>query len=373
MRINLNATPDQIELIKAVGSRNRVVSAEAMEVLAGFLGGVVAEVLKQAGTASLFYVDETYDEEDNPSYPLDLYWDKDVGTIPVWSQHQAGGLPTCTVEGSGEMKIATYRLDSAVSFNKKYARKSRLNIVSKALERMAQEVLVKQELNAWAVILKALAEANTNGNRHVIRANTAGTFLPADLSDLITRIKRINTSFAGGTPANMTAEGLTDLVVSPEVKGDIRAFGYNPVNTTAGPTSAVGTEVGSTVGIPLPDAMRMEIFRAAGAQELWGVSIVDILELGVAQKYNTLFDEFAGSTTYGGTAFDGATEELLVGADLSRGALIRALIQGGEGAGAFTVFADDQFVARQDKAGFYGFLEEGRAIIDARALCGIIV
>jgi len=74
----------------------------------------------------------------------------------------AGGLPTSQVEGMKEVKIATYRLDSAVSFNKRYARRARLDVVSKAIERMANEVLIKQERNAWAVILKALSEGNSS-------------------------------------------------------------------------------------------------------------------------------------------------------------------------------------------------------------------
>ena len=82
-------------------------------------------------------------------------------------------MPSSHVEGMSELKIATYRLDSAVSFNKRYARKARLDVVSKAVERMAQEVLVKQERNAWAVIMKGLAEASTDVDgtayQHVVR------------------------------------------------------------------------------------------------------------------------------------------------------------------------------------------------------------
>ena len=73
------------------------------------------------------------------------------------------------------MKIATFRLDSAVSMGKRYARKARLDVVSKAVERMANEILVKQDRNAWAVVLKALAEAETGGNKHLLQSqSTAG-------------------------------------------------------------------------------------------------------------------------------------------------------------------------------------------------------
>ena len=44
-----------------------------------------------------------------------------------------------------------------------------------------------------------------------------------------------------------------------------------------------------------------------------------------------------------------------------------------DGGGTFTALPDDQFVARQEKTGFYGYLEEGRVCIDARAVVGIAV
>jgi len=39
----------------------------------------------------------------------------------------------------------------------------------------------------------------------------------------------------------------------------------------------------------------------------------------------------------------------------------------------FSIFPDDQFVTRQQKVGFYGGLEEGRVILDNRAIVGLIV
>ena len=43
----------------------------------------------------------------------------------------------------------------------------------------------------------------------------------------------------------------------------------------------------------------------------------------------------------------------------------------GAGCGSFPVGPDDQFVTRQDKTGFYGGVEEGRVLLDARALVGL--
>jgi hypothetical protein len=387
MKLKLKNTPEQVELIKAIGSRDTSVSREASEAFAAFLGPVIQKVLLTAGTASQIFVDSEFDEDDSPSYPLDLHYGEGEGYVTVWSQHMAGGLPTSQVEGMKEVKIATYRLDSAVSFNKRYARRARLDVVSKAIERMANEVLIKQERNAWAVILKALGEGNTGGQAHVVPSasfNTAGgsSFGLADLNKLMTISKRINESFSGHTPIAPYSDGITDLYVSPEVLEQIRGFAYNPMYTGS-PAQA------------LPDNIREDIYRNAGMASIYGVNINEMVELGVGKKYNSLFaavapasgvsnthfalddvEGDAGSST--GTAFAAATHELAVGVDNGRGAFIRPVARQWDsgGDGTFRALPDEQFNmygSRVEKTGFYGFLEEGRICIDARAIMGLVL
>jgi len=378
MRIKLKNTPEQVELIKALGSKNRLVAAEAAEAFAAFLGPVIQRVILQAGTASQIYTDAPFDENDSPSYPLDLYYQElNNGYVSVWSQTLAGGLPSAQdVSAIQEVKIATYRLDSAVSINKRYARQARLDVIAKLVERMSQEVPVKQERNAWAVILKALGEASTTPQggsalKHYTEAGSLGQFKLDDLNKLMTRVKRINESWAGGTPADPYSTGLTDLYVSPEIKENIRSFAYNPLNTVA-PDGSAATS--STVGIPLSDNMRDEIYRSAGMQEIYGVNIVELIELGKSKKYNILFDNYITNLpTTTGTAFNPGVHQILVGVDNTKGALIRPIATTSETGSQFNVQPDDQFLQRTDKTGFYGSMEEGRICIDARALSGIIV
>lgn len=378
MKLKLKNTPEQVELIKALGSRDLLVSREASEAFAAFIGPVISKVLNEAGTSGMIYADSLFDEDDSPSYPLDLYYNQDAGFVSVWSQALAGGLPSSDAGVPiAEMKISTYRLDSAVHLNKKYARKANLDVISKAIERMAQEVLVKQERNAWAVILKALAEGATkNGKsvaagaasslRHVLTANTNGTFALADLNDLMTRVKRINVGWAGGSTVDV--KGLTDLFISPEVMGQIRNFASNAVTNAT---------------TDLPANVREEIYRSAGLASIFGVKLHELVELGKSQKYNTLFETFSDAVgvTYTNAAagnsianFATASNQVLVGLDLSREAFIRPVARQSESGGTFTAMPDDQFFAsRSDKMGFYGFLEEGRACIDGRAIAGLLI
>jgi len=357
MKMKLKNTPEQVELIKAMGSKSPEISRPATEAFAAFIGPVVRRVLDQANTAAYVYTDVEYDEDDNPSYPLDLFYNqngKDPYTT-IWSQQMAGGLPSSQVSGNAELKIATYKLDSAVSFLKKYARKSRLDVVSKGIERMANEILVKQDRNAWAVILRGLAEAKGKwgteaaGSNIVTNASTGAVSL-ADLNSLLTKMKRLNASYADGTPAAAYSKGITDLFVSPEVVANFRAISF-----TAYEDAATAEQVG--------DGIKSEMWRAGGFGNIFGMNIVEMYEFGTGQKYNTLFD------TWGTIS---ATQEVLVGIDRSTDAFIRPVARNSETGSTFTALPDDQYATRQDKVGFYGGLEEGRVLLDARAVVGLI-
>ena len=258
MKITLKRTPEQVELIKAMASKNRAVAYEAQAALADFIGPVLAEVINNAPTLSNLFTTLQFNSEDNPSIPLDLYYDiTDEDYIQVYSQSVAGGLPQNQVlPTSSEMKITTYSLDSALSFDRRYAAKSRMDVISKTFTRMAQEILLKQEKTSANLILSSLASASTNGSSHVIRAGTNGRLLLDDLNRLFTLAKRINTSFNKGTPLNRSSRGITDLLVSPEIVQELRSMAYNPINTK-----------GTKTDITAPDSMRTDIYNAAGIPE----------------------------------------------------------------------------------------------------------
>ena len=376
MKIQFEKNPEQIELIKALASENKTVAMQAQEAFAAFISDVVLQVLLQAGTASMIYRDIEFDEDDSPSIPLDLYYGQGEGTISVWSQTVGGGLPSNLQQGLQEMKLNTYRLDSAISMEKRYVRRARLDVVAAGLERMANELLVKQERNAWAVVLKALAEANTvvqgstaatGGTTHLIRAANDGVFDIDTLNKLWTKVRRINAAYTGGTPLNLQARGLTDIFVSPEIKEQIRGFAYQPMNTRGANGSTGALSSAGVLG--LPTGVREEIFRGSGTQEIFGVTIHEMLELGLTRKYNTLFGTFAtaanlsvsapqtGNSNNSGTTWNGTNDELVIGIDATRNAFLRPVAIQSESRGQVKVLPDDQFLARSQKVGFYSYVE----------------
>ena len=355
MKITLKRTEEQVELVKAMASRNREVAYEAQMALAEFIGPVLAEVVNQAPTLSNLFTNFQFNDMDSPSIPLDLYYDVTAPDyVKVYSTSVPGGLPTNTVTPTAsEMKFTTYRLDSAVDFDKRYAAKSRLDVVGKSFTRIAQEILLRQESTSANLILGALFAASTNGVAHTQAAN-GNTLILDDFNKLLTKAKRINTAWTGGTPEGRI-KGITDMIMSPEAVEGLRAMAYNPVNTNTGPVAGTGTD-----GIAATDEMRNAIYQNAGIPEFYGISIMEINELGAGQKFTNVW-----------TGLGGAGTDLVIGLDRSRESLFRAVALDSETGSEFTLLADDQYSIRQQKIGYYGSLEEGRMILDDRVLTGI--
>lgn len=375
MKIKLKNTPEQVALFKALASDKVAEKTEAQEVLAAFLGPLIQEVIAKAPTLANFFTDMPFPKYSGPyTIPLDVYYDvKETTYVRVWSQTMAGGMPTQQTHPPVEMPFVTYTLDSAITFDKKFAAQARLDVIGKSINRMLQEVLDKQDLNAAAILLSALANASTTVGsstfQHVIRSQTNDQFIFQDLNRLFTRIKRIRSAWNGGTPEARSSRGLTTLAVSPEIMEFVRGLAYNPVNT-----------IGTNSDIPATDDVRNGIHNAVGNPSFMGVELVELNELGVGYRWNDLFDAQAGSTTFGGhggtgsaAAFNGAAEEIIIGVDENMDTLLRPVATDSERNSSFTVYPDDQFAARQKKVGFYGEMEEGRLVVDDRALVGMIV
>ena len=380
MKITIKRTEDQLALVRAMGSNNREEAYEAQAAVADLLGPVVSEVINNAPTVGNLYTSLSYGEDDNPSLPLDLFHDiTDEDYIQVYSQQVAGGLPYSQVfPAHNELKFSTYTLDSALAFDRKYVRKARLDVVSKTFTRMAQEVLLKQTKTAFNVLATALVKGqgtSATAGSQIIGSTTENRFVLDDFNRLITKSKRINSSFNGGTPVGGVKSGITDLLVSPEMVEQLRSMAYNPINTI----DADGSTAGATDGQVAPDVLRQELFSAAGLPSFYGINIMEINQMGINQTFNKLFAAVVtaeGATVVGGGntgTFAQGTDEIIIGIDRSKDALIRPVVIGEGSPSELQVLVDDQFSVRQNKIGYYGKVEEGRICIDDRALIGLAV
>jgi hypothetical protein len=351
MNITLKRTEEQVELIKAMASKNRDVAYEAQAMLATFIGPVLAEVINNAPVLSNMFRPLQYNADDNPSLPLDLYYDITAEDyITVYSQSMPGGLPTNQVAPTAtELKVATYSLDSAVSFDRRYAAKSRLDVVGKTFTRVAQEILLKQEKTSANLVLGTLADNRSKGN--ALTSIVGGEFLLADLNALLTQSKRLHSSWSGGTP-DRREDGLNVLLISPEVVEQMRAMAFNPINTNpvAGVTNGMAT-----------DDVRNKLFNSSGDMpNFFGVSLQEIWQLGPGRQFTDIYNGLAG------TGFS----DLVIALNTNRDSLLKVVAVDSESGSEFTLLADDQYSIRQQKIGYYGSLEEGRVVLDSRVILG---
>jgi hypothetical protein len=380
MKITIKRTEDQLALVRAMGSNNREEAFEAQAAVAELLGPVVTEVINNAVTVGNLFTTLTYQADDNPSLPLDLFHDiTEEDYINVYSQQVAGGLPYSQVfPAHNELKFSTYTLDSALAFDRKYAKKARVDVVSKTFTRMAQEVMLKQERTAFNVLATALVKGNSTGaaGGHLIGSASASTMVLDDFNRLITKSKRINSSWASGTPVGGSKVGVTDLLASPEMVEKLRGMAYNPINT-AGANGT--TPTGAASGLAAPETLREQLYSGAGLPSFYGINIIEVLEMGIGQRFNKIFGAVVaseGATVIGGGnsgTFALADDEVVIGVDRSRDVLLRPVVLDEGSTGELNVLVDDQFSVRQNKIGYYGKVEEGRVCIDDRALCGIVV
>lgn len=357
--IKFKKNTEQVELVKAMGSKKRAESLEAMEIFAAEIGKVIGEVIDQADVTSMLYTTLELSDSDTPEIPVDPNNGDLAGEMKIWQQNIAGGLGTNLIAGGETVPFTYYSLYSAISWLKRLLRAGRLDYVAKGINRLAQEILVQQNLNRIVPILASVATATSNNLSHVITATTTNLFQLDDINNLIVRLKLLNAAWTGGTGVN-SAGNLSDLFISPGIMAQIRGFTYNPVNTRGVPNSDEST------ALPMDDFSRAKLMNGGGLPVLFNATLHELNELGLGAAWNVLFDaQYSGS-------FDPANDEVVLGFDMSQENYIRPVVTE-EGSGSVQTFADDQFVARQEKAGLYGHVQEGAVVTDARASVALIV
>jgi hypothetical protein len=385
MKIKLKEKPEQIALIKAMGSSDEETSQKAMKVFANLVGPLAKKVLDETNIVDSLYDTISVGEFEPRTIPLDDFYNIDKPDyVRVTFSSQPGDLAYSQLTGADDIPFTTFTLTSAIAMYRKYLKAGRIQHAENGIRKMLNEVRFKMKRQGIQPILDSVANAQTNGKFHVTRSTAANQFTLADFNRLETLAARIITSALGGTPNNSGARGITDLLMSPEMVEQIRAIAYEPMNTRAGVTTngtGGGADGVATSVIPAPESVRESVYAAAGIPNIYGTNIIQMIEMGVGQDFNTIFGGFAGGNNYpdaagtGTRTFDGANDEFILGINRSVdvNGLIKVEISDSESGATFNALPDNQFVAREGKVGFYGSVEAGYLAVEPRNLFAMIV
>ena len=322
-------TPSQelTDLLMRSGSAEKTQSLEANSQFAKVL-----ELPLRQGVLSGDILDGIFEpvrlsESATPEFPLDFLAPGTERDFVAYTIPNHGYIPERHVEGDYVM-VPTYDIGASIDYLLKYARDARWDVVGRAMEVMEAQFVKKMNDDGWHTLLAAGVDRNIV----VYDGDAANGQFSKRLVSLLKTVMRRN---GGGNSTSNNRGQLTDLYVSPEAMEDIRNWGVDQVD----------------------EVTRREIYTAAdgSVNRIFGVNLHDLDELGSGQEYQLFYsNELSGSMP------SGHNTEVVVGLDLrKRDSFVMPVRQ------EVQIFEDDS-LHRQKRAGFYGWAEQGFAVLDNR-------
>ncbi|MHA2066462.1 MAG: hypothetical protein ACXABY_18990 [Candidatus Thorarchaeota archaeon] len=321
-------TDDQIALLKATASDNLDVALAAQRVFAQALSEPLRQGIFDEDNLGGIYRREVLAPGAQANFPLDFVRpgteDLDFTAITLPKQ---GRVPERHVEGD-ELWVPTFQISNMIDWSLRYARDARFNVIARALDVYRMGYTRKINEDGWHTILAA---ADARGLVVTDSVAQDGQFT----KELVSKMQTAMTRNAGG---NGQAGKLTDLYMSMEAMEDLRAWDISEID----------------------DVTRRDILTSAGTNlaSLYGTTLHFMTEYGVGQEYQLYLTTVLGRAV---TAVDATDEEFVLGLDLSTNDSfvqpIRLELQ---------TFEAGPEMHRKQKAGVYGWMEHGYAVLDNR-------
>lgn len=315
-----------LDLLKRCGDPKKSVAIQAQEEFAAAINGPVKEGVFNGDNVSNIFEQEVFPSGAAIEYPVDPVSQDDVDEFTAFAIPNQGQIPEKTISGD-EVHVPTYQVGNAVDMSLRYARDARFPIMQKALNILTGGFIRKNNDDGWAVLLAAgVANASVANDADA----DAGVFTKALISQMKLNMRRAS----GGNAQSVDRGKLTHLFLSPEAMEDIRNWGVDQID----------------------EISRREIYLAddGTASKIFGVTLVELDELGVGQPYQTYY-----TSTLSGTMASG-DQEIVVGLDLeSNDSFVNPVREE-------LSIHEDEALHRKGKVGFYGRGEWGWGVLDTR-------
>jgi hypothetical protein len=325
-------TPELTDLLVRSGSLNKEEALAANAEFAKALELPLRQGILNGDILDGIFEPITLNQGATPEFPLDFLAPGTEKDFVAYTIPNHGYIPERHVEGDYVM-VPTYDIGASIDYLLKYARDARWDVVGRAMEVMEAQFVKKMNDDGWHTLLAAGVDRNIV----VYDSDAAPGQFTKRLVSLMKTVMRRN---GGGNSASNNRGILTDLFVSPEAMEDIRNWGVDQVD----------------------EVTRREIYVAADGSinRVFSVNLHDLDELGEGQEYQLFYSNVLNGTLPENYSGSDDKVELVVGLDMRKRDSfimpIRAQVQ---------IFEDDT-LHRQKRAGFYGWAEQGFAVLDNR-------
>ena len=323
---SFQSTPELTDLLVRSGSLNKEEALAANSEFAKALELPLRQGILNGNILDNIFEPVVLAQNATPEFPLDFIAPGTEKDFVAYTIPNHGYIPERHVEGDYVM-VPTYDIGASIDYLLKYARDARWDVVGRAMEVMEAQFVKKMNDDGWHTILAAGVDRNIV----VYDTDASAGLFSKRLVSLMKTVMRRN---GGGNSSSNNRGMLTDLYVSPEAMEDIRNWGLDQ----------------------LDEVSRREIYVAADGtlNRVFGVNLHDRDELGEGQEYQLFFDVPLGGD------LPSTKVELVVGLDLRKNdSFIMPVRQ------EVQIFEDDT-LHRQKRAGFYGWAEQGFAVLDNR-------
>lgn len=260
-------------------------------------------------------------------FPLDLLAPGTEGQYLAYTNPGYGYIPQRSVE-SDYVRVASYQLANSIDFALRYAKKANWNILERSMRVFEGGFVKKINDDAWHTLLMAAADRNI-----LVYDDDAAA---GQITKRLFSLMKITMKRNGGGNGPTSRGRLTDCYLSPEGIEDIRNWGIDQ----------------------LDDASRREVYKSADngvpLTRIYGLTLHEMFEFGDGQEYQDYF-----LTDIGGSLAS-SDKELVIGLDLSSNdSFVMPVTEGLE------VF-EDPVLHRQQRQGYYGWMELGFGVLDGR-------
>jgi hypothetical protein len=320
-------TPEMTTLLKTSASTVKDTALAAQHELAKALELPLRQGVMSGDITNGIFEPIPVMENTTAEFPLDFLAPGTEKEFVAYSIPNHGYIPQRHIEGDYVM-VPTFDTGNSIDWNLKYSRDARWDIVNSAISVFNDGFVKKINDDSWHTLITAAADRNIV----VLDSDAATGQFTKRLVSLMKLVMRRN---GGGNSTSLNRGKLTDLYLSPEATEDIRSWNVDQVD----------------------EITRREIFVSDGDNALnriFGINLHDLDELGEGQEYQLFYENELGGSLPAGDV------ELVVGLDLrKRDAFVMPIREDVQ-------MFEDETLHRQKRAGFYGWMEAGYAVLDNR-------